>query len=251
MDHPSDWIQCHIAPETTPHQLRWEPTVTTPTGIIDEMDLLLTGGRMSQTNKDIITQAYIDKAAVDGQQKAVQFALGHFAVAPEMQVTNRAFTSDSAERDERVVSVPELIQSPPPVTDYKAIVYLYFAGGLDSYSLLMPHSCNNGLNEQFHAVRGAMAVPHNQKLPISAGSIPQPCTMFGLHPRMTVLQEYFNTGEASFVANIGTLVEPLTHSDEFEQNSKAVPPGLFAHNIQTGETQSVALDPTDGGVLGR
>lgn len=252
-DHPSEWIQCHIAPETTPHQLQWTPPldVSTPEDIIDEMDLLLTGGRMSEANKGIISQAYTEKNASDGQKKAVQYALSHFAVAPEFQVTNRVFSLDSTEREERPTVVPELPQSPPPVTDYKAIVYLYFAGGLDSYSVLNPHTCANGLNDQFHQIRGNMAVPHNMKLTINSGSIPQPCTTFGLHPKMSVLQQYFNSGECSFFSNVGTLVEPLTDSTEFEQNSKKLPHGLFAHNIQTSETQSVALDPTDGGVLGR
>lgn len=247
----SSWVQCHETKYTTPHQLRWMPSSSSasPEEVIAEMDLLLTGGRLSQDNKAIITQAYVDKAAEKGQEEAIEYAISHFAVAPEFQVTNRVFAETA--RAERTVSVPELLPSPPPVTDYKAIVYLYFAGGLDSYSLLMPHQCANNLNAQFHQVRGNMAVPNNQHLTINAGSHPQPCTTFGVHPKMPLIQELYNQGQASFFANIGTLVEPLTNSDEFERNSKALPPGLFAHNIQTGETQSVALDPTDGGVLGR
>jgi len=252
VDTPSDWIQCHIAPETTPHQLQWVPpnTATSPADIIAEMDLLLTGGRMSQANKDIITQAYTDKEAQRGQDHAVEFALAHFAVAPEFQITNRIYTTES-ERTERVVAVPELIPNPPPVTDYKAIVYLYFQGGLDSYSMLMPYSCSGNLVSQFSAVRGNVGVPTNMQLPINAGPIPQPCAQFGIHPKMTFLRDLYNQGQASFIANIGALVEPVLNSVEFEQGSKKLPPSLFAHNIQTGETQSVSTDPTDGGVLGR
>ena len=248
-DHPSDWVLCHLAPQTTPHKLRWVPSsgATSPDLIVDEMDLLLTGGRLSAENKALITQAYVDKAAELGQERAIGYAISHIAVAPEFQVTNRIFTDEL--RKERRVAVPELLDNPPPVNDYKALVYLYFQGGLDSFSLLAPHSCANGLNEQFLQVRGNVAVPSHMLLPI--GATGQPCSQFGIHPSMPFLRDLYNTGEASFVANIGALVEPLTNSVEFENGSKALPPSLFAHNIQTGETQSVSPDPSDGGVLGR
>jgi cullin-associated NEDD8-dissociated protein 1 len=69
---------------------------------------------------------------------------------------------------------------------------------------------------------------------------------------MGYLQQLYSIGEASFVANIGPLFEPITDKGEFERGSKRTPPSLFAHNIQTSETQGVATgDSKAGGVLGR
>merc|ERR1711960_16203 len=61
----------------------------------------------------------------------------------------------------------------------------------------------------------------------------------------------YNAGDAAFVANVGTLVEPLTKA-EFNKKTKKRPPSLFAHNTQVATTQDVhAGGGKTKGVLGR
>jgi cullin-associated NEDD8-dissociated protein 1 len=134
------------------------------------------------------------------------------------------------------------------VTGYKAIVYMFLAGALDSYSALVPLNCP--LHDQYLSVRGDVAITSGL-LGIDATSSNQPCASFGLHPSLQNLHQLYNDGDSSFVANIGPLVMPL-NKYEFEANSKPQPQALFAHNTQTQITQSVfAQDSSAGGVLGR
>uniref|UniRef100_A0A7S4S6P4 DUF1501 domain-containing protein n=1 Tax=Ditylum brightwellii TaxID=49249 RepID=A0A7S4S6P4_9STRA len=256
-DHPDErWYQCHEAgslnPDThVPHRFRWLPeSNASPAEIVSEMDLLLTGGRLSSMNKGIITQAYAVAAEAYGDATALQHAISHFAAAPEFHVTNDLFSNET-QLHERTSTVPDIPENPPPVTDYKAIVYIYLQGALDSYSLLMPNVCANGLNTQYHQVRGDIAIANHRHLVInSIGD--QPCSKFGVHPEMGYIQQLYNMGEASFVANIGPLFEPIADNIEFKQGTKQVPPSLFAHNVQTAETQGVSTgDATAGGILGR
>ena len=54
-----------------------------------------------------------------------------------------------------------------------------------------------------------------------------------------------------FLANIGSLIEPLT-KDEWDDGSKKVPQGLFAHNTQQMLAQNVHAGSTSAqGMLGR
>jgi len=79
----------------------------------------------------------------------------------------------------------------------------------------------------------------------------QPCNSMGMHPSLANIHSLFESGDASWTAGIGPLVEPL-NAAEFAAGSKPVPQALFAHNTQTSVTQSVfSQDSTVGGVLGR
>lgn len=37
----------------------------------------------------------------------------------------------------------------------------------------------------------------------------QPCTKFGIHPALSVLQQLYEQGDAVLLANVGALLEPL------------------------------------------
>ena len=54
---------------------------------------------------------------------------------------------------------------------------------------------------------------------------------FALHPSMPGLQKRFNDGDAAFIANVGTLVEPTTIRS-FNNGSVTLPRSLFSHNDQ-------------------
>ena len=50
-----------------------------------------------------------------------------------------------------------------------------------------------------------------------------------MHPNLPFLQKLYNDGDATFIANMGALTEPMTVK-EYRAKTKTKPPGLFAHN---------------------
>ena len=179
---------------------------------------------------------------------------------PEFHITNNLVDSLSSATTVRDVPNITIPTNPPPVEGYKAIVYLFMAGAADSYSMLVPTAGCGTLYDDYRSVRGDVALPLDPNkfpepllypLPIDASTSNQPCNTFGLHPSLVNVKKLYEGGDASWVANIGPLVEPLT-ALEFDIGSKPTPQALFAHNTQTSVTQSVfSQDSTVGGVLGR
>jgi uncharacterized protein (DUF1501 family) len=131
------------------------------------------------------------------------------------------------------------ISSPNP-TDYKALVCVLLAGGLDSYNLLVPTGNNiggdNGYND-YISVRTDLAIPRDDLLALSNPNEQPLCNgfgglsceygSFGVHPSVTGIRDMFNDGNLAFMSNIGTLVEPIANFTEY--NSKKTTSGtLFA-----------------------
>ena len=137
------------------------------------------------------------------------------------------------------------ISSFPPSD--KAIVYVYFAGGCDSYSMLTPHTCTRNPNydvyDRYRTIRGksdlseGVGLPRSELLEIDANDPAQPCETFGIHNNLTVLEELYNAGELTFIANAGLLSRPVNTSNY----RKEMPTQLFAHNAMTKETKSEDL----------
>ena len=62
---------------------------------------------------------------------------------------------------------------------------------------------------------------------------------FGLHPALPNLASMYGTGDAAFVANVGTLAQPTTSST---YRSVALPKQLFSHSDQQTEWMSSIAD---------
>jgi uncharacterized protein (DUF1501 family) len=60
---------------------------------------------------------------------------------------------------------------------------------------------------------------------------------FGLHPMLGPLASLYSQGRLAVVANIGSLIEPITKA-QFQANSKRKPVNLFSHNDQQAVWQS-------------
>lgn len=125
----------------------------------------------------------------------------------------------------------------PPAEDYKALVCLFLAGGNDSFNMLPPAS-GDGYAE-YAAARVGLALSQASILPLS-GSLPDGRTL-GLHPSMPGLRDLYEQGKAAFVANVGTLVEPVTLS-EYQNGLRKLPYGLFSHSDQQMHWQSSLPD---------
>ncbi len=123
------------------------------------------------------------------------------------------------------------------MNDYKAIVCLSLDGGIDSFNTLMPHTqeehnryaqARSGVYNPSSNPRG-IAIPRNNLRVLN--SLNTPGRTFGLHPSMVNIQNLFNQGKVAFLANVGTLVEPITRQ-EFWSDSKRTPLALLSHADQ-------------------
>jgi uncharacterized protein (DUF1501 family) len=143
---------------------------------------------------------------------------------------------------------PHVLDNP---NDYKAIVCILLAGGADSYNMLIPTDATN--YAQYATTRSSLALPNvgqpNGILPLNYTSAGR---TFGVNPAMTKVQQLFNNQKLSFITNIGTLIEPVGNKNNFENNLKKIPLGLYSHSDQIMQWQtSVPQDRNATGYAGR
>ena len=112
--------------------------------------------------------------------------------------------------------------------DYKAMVCIMLEGGNDSYNMLVP--TNQTAYNTYAEVRSNLAIPQADLLQLNG-------TEYGLHPSLGGMQSLFNNGDLSFISNVGTLIEPVT-KDEVWNNDTRLPLGLFSHSDQTRQWQT-------------
>ena len=131
---------------------------------------------------------------------------------------------------------------PPAANEHRAVVCLFLSGGNDSFNLLVPHGGPSATHEDAHAEyagsRGTLALAKESLLRIDP--LNTPGRSFGVHPSMPRLAELFDRGHAAFVANTGTLVEPL--GDRSEAAEKRLPAGLRSHAVQAAQWQTAVSD---------
>ncbi len=126
-----------------------------------------------------------------------------------------------------------------PFDDYRALVCVFLFGGNDSFNMLVPRSAAEyGV---YAASRQNLAIAQDELLPITTPGTGT--TLYGVHPAMASLQQLFEAGSATFVTNVGPLVEP-TSRDDFFNKSVALPPQLFSHNDQQDQWNSLKGDRT-------
>ena len=216
--------------QTADGNLSFVPSSNAASGIIDELDLLLTSGRLNARTKGIIAQAYSEKLASSDSSGALRTAMSLLVASAEFHSTNL----------NTLTTVPRVMPSSTPALGrpYKAVIVLYLGGGGDSFNVLVPHSgcgsSSDAIDSQYATVRAHHAISKSQLLQIDVPSGTQPCTKFGLHPELSTLKAAYDAGDAAFIANIGTLVEPITRADTHCKTPpcKQLPPALFAHNTQ-------------------
>jgi uncharacterized protein (DUF1501 family) len=119
-----------------------------------------------------------------------------------------------------------------PAGDYKALVCLFLAGGNDTNNMVVPIDAAGYAN--YATVRTNLALPQAQLLPLQeAGGV----LRYGLHPALAGIQGLWSAGNLAVVANVGTLVQPLTQA-QYLLSSTQKPATLFSHIDQQHEWQS-------------
>ncbi len=119
-----------------------------------------------------------------------------------------------------------------PPTGYKAMVCLMLGGGNDSYNMLVP--LGSGYSD-YAVTRSNLAIPMGNLLAVTPSNTGG--AQYGIHPAMPELQNLFNSGDASFIANVGTLVQPTTRNEYFS-GTHPLPLGLYSHSDQAQQWQT-------------
>ena len=116
--------------------------------------------------------------------------------------------------------------------DYQALVCIFLYGGNDTNNMVVPIDSAGYAN--YAQIRSTIALPQAQLLPMAeAGGV----LRYGFHPALPGLQSLWNAGNLAVVANVGTLVQPLTRS-QYLQSSSIKPDTLFSHIDQQHQWQS-------------
>ena len=209
--------------------------------VVSKLSTLLTSGRLSAENKQVIIDAYNEK--LPDADAALRLAQQLILTSPEFHSTNTVKLSGN------VRGQPELPE--PSGVPYKAIVYVMFGGGCDSYNMLVPHTCTGekDMYEEYLQVREEVALIKTELLEINATSSNQICESFGVHPQLKAVQGMYNEGDLLFFTNTGVLTKETDKQNYWRDTETQ----LFAHNWMQREAQRVdPLKEIDGtGVLGR
>jgi len=123
-------------------------------------------------------------------------------------------------------------------TDYKALVCVFLFGGNDCNNTVIPISTpktnSNNSYANYATVRGGLALPQASLNMINTSQGDQ----YGLHPSLTEIAALYNNKKnVAILANVGTLVGPLTQA-EYLGNQGAIPLNLFSHLDQQTEWQT-------------
>lgn len=118
-----------------------------------------------------------------------------------------------------------------PFNDYKAMVCVFFLGGMDSFNLLVPDSSDSTAYADYLSVRGGL--PSNGGLALGVGEMlplldQNSGRTFAVPSNMSPLAELYDQGNLAFLANVGTLVEPTSY-DQYKARAN-LPLGLFSHS---------------------
>lgn len=226
--------------------------------VVEELDLLLTAGRLDNYSRAIIEEEFDAEAASSGGSptSALRMAQHLFLGSPQFHASNQCapVTTDNATVAAATSAAsssaaPSTTDGPKADEPYKAIVYVKLRGGMDSFNALVPHSScfSKDMFQEYRDVRGNVALDRDSLRQIDAFSSGQVCGTFGLHPALRTLQALYAEGDAVMLANTGVLVGPVTRD-----GNEPLPSGIFSHN-----KQQEALDTQfpqgafSTGVLGR
>lgn len=133
----------------------------------------------------------------------------------------------------------------PPGEDYRALVCLFFAGGMDSYNLLMPSPAAGTAFSSYVTTRGGIydSTTNADGLALPVDSIVRLAAHasdpfgFGVHPRCADhglsagMASLYGQGSLAFVTNVGTLAERLTKTT-YNNSTARRPSGLYSHSDQ-------------------
>ena len=117
-------------------------------------------------------------------------------------------------------------------TDYKAMVCIFLFGGNDANNLIVPMS-TQGYADYAKARSSVLTLSQSALLPVTTATGASP---YGFHPQLTAFQQLFVQKKLAVVANVGTLVRPITAA-QYKQGNVPTPTNLFSHSDQQTQWQ--------------
>ncbi|MEP3889972.1 MAG: DUF1501 domain-containing protein [Hellea sp.] len=143
---------------------------------------------------------------------------------------------------------------------YKALVCVFFKGGMDSLDLILPKDAAShqaladirpGLFGAYGVGSGASSRDRDNILKINPSNNAEfGGREFGFAPEMSSLQGLFEAGNAAIVGNVGPLIEPTTRTT-MDNFSAQIPDRLFSHNDQQSTWMSFGTEGAQSGWGGR
>jgi uncharacterized protein (DUF1501 family) len=134
-------------------------------------------------------------------------------------------------------------QGAASLSGYRALVCVFLFGGNDSFNTIVPTS--GQARTDYLAARSDLAQTTGvHALTPQAGGGP---ANYALHASMPELAALFNGGHAGIVANVGSLLYPITAA-QYQAGSVPSPPQLFSHDDQARQWQTSR--PDDANALG-
>ena len=129
---------------------------------------------------------------------------------------------------------------------YRALVCLFMDGGNDSHNWVVPTDPSG--YAEYASARGGLALPVDALSPITSSG-QDAGRNFGMPTELQPLRNWYETGHAAIVANVGTLVQPVTKKDYMA--GRNLPSKLFSHNDQKSTWQSLLPEGAPSGWGGR
>jgi uncharacterized protein (DUF1501 family) len=124
--------------------------------------------------------------------------------------------------------------------DYKALVCVFMFGGNDGNNTLIPiDGAGYGQYAAARPTSSGINLPQASLLPLQ----PLKEGSFGLHPALTDLQTLFNNNKMAVLANVGTLIQPISKA---QYNAGLRPLSLYSHADQQAQWQSSISDAASG-----
>jgi uncharacterized protein (DUF1501 family) len=121
-----------------------------------------------------------------------------------------------------------------PTPDYKALVCVFLFGGNDGNNTVIPIQTGKQGYSAYSATRGPqLSLPQASLAQFAAAN----GDVYGLHPSLAPLAALYQQRRAAVVANVGTLLRPLTKA-QYRAGQVAVPSNLFSHSDQQQQWQT-------------
>src|SRR6202167_6241254 len=139
--------------------------------------------------------------------------------------------------------LPAMAQS---ASNYRALVCVFLFGGNDSNNTIVPMDDTNF--KAYTSIRGSLALTTAELTPTVYTTANAP---YAFHGKLAEMASLFTSKELAVVANVGSLVQPLTRT-QYQAQQTPVPLNLFSHSDQQLQWQtSIAQGNSPTGWAGR
>lgn len=125
--------------------------------------------------------------------------------------------------------LPALAQSG---SNYRALVCIFLFGGNDSNNTIIPMDDVN--YPAYTSIRQSLALPTSELTPTVYSTSNAP---YAFHGKLPEIASMFSSKELAVVANVGSLVQPLTRA-QYQAQQAPVPLNLFSHADQQQQWQT-------------